>query len=67
MTQTFARAPAALLEIALRDDAERADGGEHPAFRAVDLVHAVAFLRRPAVTASWQVDGFVNTSRGFGS
>ena len=38
------------------DDAKGADGGEHPAFGAVDLVHAIAFSHRPALTAAWQVE-----------
>ncbi|OGT71672.1 MAG: hypothetical protein A3I78_05715 [Gammaproteobacteria bacterium RIFCSPLOWO2_02_FULL_56_15] len=44
------------MEIALGDDAERADGGEHPAFRAVDLVHTIAFSHGPTPTSSWQVE-----------
>jgi hypothetical protein len=32
----------AVMEIALRDDAKGADGGKHPAFGAVDLVHAIS-------------------------
>jgi hypothetical protein len=33
---------AAVVEITFGDDAEGADGGEHPAFGAVDLIHAIA-------------------------
>lgn len=47
---------AAIVEIALGDDSERADGGEHPAFGAVDLVHAVAFSHRPALTSAREVE-----------
>jgi hypothetical protein len=45
-----------VVEIALGDNAERADGGEHPAFRAVDLVHTIAFSHRPALTSARQVE-----------
>jgi hypothetical protein len=47
---------AAIVEIALGDDAEGADGGEHPAFGAVDFVHAIAFSHRAALTAAWQIE-----------
>jgi hypothetical protein len=44
------------MEIVLGHNAKGADGGEHPAFRAVDLVQAVAFAHRPALTSSWKVE-----------
>jgi hypothetical protein len=47
---------AAVMEIALGHDAKGANGGEHPAFRAVDLVQAVAFSHRSALTNSWKVE-----------
>ena len=47
---------AAIVEIALRHDPKRADGGEHPAFRAVDLAHAVAFSHRPSLATTRQVE-----------
>jgi hypothetical protein len=47
---------AAVVEIALRDDAECADGGEHPGFRAVDLARTVTFSHRPALTSARQVE-----------
>jgi hypothetical protein len=47
---------AAVVEIAFGDDAEGADGGEHPAFGAVDLVHAIPVSHRPTLTATWQVE-----------
>jgi hypothetical protein len=31
-------------------------GGEHPAFGAVDFVHAIAFSHRAALTAAWQIE-----------
>jgi hypothetical protein len=46
----------AVVEIALGHDAKGADGGEHPAFRAVDLVHTVAFPHRPALPTARQVE-----------
>jgi len=56
MTQALARAPAAVVEIALGDHAKSADRGEQPAFAAVDLVHAVALSHRLAVTTAWQFE-----------
>ena len=53
--QAFAGVAAAVAEIALRDNAKGADGGEHSALGAVDLVHAIALPRWPALTAAWQV------------
>jgi hypothetical protein len=47
---------AAIVELALCDDTKGADGREHPAFRAVDLVHAIAFSDRPALASAWQVE-----------
>jgi hypothetical protein len=44
------------VEIAFRNDAEGADGGEHSALGAVDLVNAVAFPHRSTVTGAWQVE-----------
>jgi hypothetical protein len=43
------------VEIALGHDAKGADCGEHPTFRAVDLVYAVTVSYRLALTAPWQV------------
>jgi hypothetical protein len=51
-----ARVLATIVEIALRDDAEGTNGGEHAAFGAVDLVRAIAFSNWPALTAAWQVE-----------
>jgi hypothetical protein len=56
VTQVLARVVAAVVEIALGDNAKGADGGEHPGFGAVDLVHAVAFSHRPPLTAAGQVE-----------
>jgi hypothetical protein len=47
---------AAVVEIAFRHDSERTDGGEHAAFRAVDLVHAIALSHRPALASPRQVE-----------
>jgi hypothetical protein len=44
------------VEIALGHDAKSADGGEHSAFRAVDLVHTVAFSHGPSFTSARQVE-----------
>lgn len=46
---------ATVVEIAFGDDAEGADGGEDPAFGAVDLIHAMAISHWPTLTATWQV------------
>jgi hypothetical protein len=54
VAQGLTRVALPVLEIPLRDDAKRADGGEHPAFSAVDLVHAIAFSNRPTVTPARQ-------------
>jgi hypothetical protein len=40
------------VEIVLGHDAKGADGGKHPAFRAVDLVDAVALSHRPALASA---------------
>ena len=45
-----------VVEIAFRNDAERADGRERAAFGAVDLVDAVALPDRSALTAPRQVE-----------
>jgi hypothetical protein len=58
MTQTLTGALAAVVEVALGHDAKGADGGEHPAFLAVDLVHAIAFSGWPAFTPPRQVQVF---------
>ena len=55
---------AAVLEIAFGHDTEGADGGEHSALGAVDLVHAVAFSHRAALTSVRQVEILRETSRG---
>jgi hypothetical protein len=44
---------ATVVEVALCDDTKGADGGEHPALGAVDLVHSVTFSYRTATAASW--------------
>jgi hypothetical protein len=44
------------MEIAFGDDAKGADGGEHAAFRPVNLVHAIALSHWPALTAARQVE-----------
>lgn len=46
------------MEIALCDDAKSADRGKHPAFGAVDLVHAIPVSHWPTLTATWQVEAF---------
>ena len=46
----------AVVEIALGDNAKGADGREHPAFRTVDLVHAIAVSHRAALTSAWEVE-----------
>jgi hypothetical protein len=46
----------AVMEIALRDDAKGADGGKHPAFGAVDLVHPIPVAHWPTLTATWEVE-----------
>jgi hypothetical protein len=56
VSQALAGVPAAVVEIALGNDAKGADGGKHPAFGAADLVDAVALSHRPAVTTPWQVE-----------
>jgi hypothetical protein len=55
-TQAFARIIAAVVEIALGDDPKGADRGEHPAFSAVDLVHAIGLSHWPTLTAAWQIE-----------
>jgi hypothetical protein len=50
---SLASVVAAVVEIGLRDDAKGADGREHPAFGAVDLVHAIAFSHQPTRTGTW--------------
>jgi hypothetical protein len=47
---------ATVVEVALCDDTKGADGGEHPAFRSVELVHAIPISHRPPFTAAWQVE-----------
>jgi len=47
---------AAVVEIALGHDAKGADGGEQPAFRAVDLVHTAAFSHGPTLTSARKVE-----------
>jgi hypothetical protein len=47
---------AAVVEIALGHNPKGADGGEHPALGAVDLVHSVTFSYRTAIAASWEVE-----------
>jgi hypothetical protein len=47
---------AAVVEIAFGHDTEGADGGEHPAFGAVDVVHTIAFSHWPALTPARQVE-----------
>lgn len=47
---------APVVEIALGDNAEGADGGKHPSFRAADLVYPVAISDRSALTPTRQVD-----------
>lgn len=56
MTQTLPRVLAAIVEIALGDDAKGTDRGEHPAFGAIDLVHAIAVSHWATLTATWQVE-----------
>lgn len=56
MTQALARVLAAIVKVALGDDTQGADGGEHPAFNAVDLEHAIVFSNRPTLTPSRQVE-----------
>ena len=56
MALGLASVVAAVVEICFGDDAERADGGEHPALRAVDFVHTIAFSHRPAITSGRQVE-----------
>ena len=53
---TFSAHLATIVEIALGHDAEGTNGGEHAAFGAVDLVHAIALSNWPALTAAWQVE-----------
>jgi hypothetical protein len=52
----FACVLAAVMEIALGDDAKRANGGEHPAFGAVDLVNTLALPNQFALMAARQVE-----------
>jgi hypothetical protein len=52
----FASVVAAVVKIAFGDDAEGADGGEHPAFGAVNFVHVIAVSHWPTLTATWQVE-----------
>jgi hypothetical protein len=47
---------ATIVEVALGHDAKGTNGGEHAAFGAVDLVHAIAFSNGPALTAARQVE-----------
>jgi hypothetical protein len=47
---------AAIAQIALGHDPNSADGGEHAAFGAVDLVHAIAVSDRTALTSARQVE-----------
>jgi hypothetical protein len=56
VSEALAGVPAGVVEIALGNDAKGADGGEHPAFRAVDLIHTVAFSHRPALTSARQFE-----------
>jgi hypothetical protein len=46
---------AAIVQIALGHDAKGTDGGEHGAFSAVNLVHAIAFSDWLALTPPGQV------------
>ena len=46
----------AVVEIALGHDTKGADGGKHPAFGAVDLVHPIAFPRRPSLPTARKVE-----------
>jgi hypothetical protein len=48
----------AVVKIGLGNDSKGADSGEHPAFRAVDLVHTIAFSHRLALTSARQVEIF---------
>jgi hypothetical protein len=47
---------AADVKIALGHDAKCPNGGQHPAFSAVDLVDAIAFSHRPTLTPARQVE-----------
>jgi hypothetical protein len=47
---------AAVVEITFGDNPEGADGGEHPAFGAVDVVYAIPVSHWPTLTATRQVE-----------
>jgi hypothetical protein len=47
---------AAAVEIAFSDNSEGADGGEHPALRGIDFVHAVSLSHWPPLTSARQVE-----------
>jgi hypothetical protein len=49
---------ASVVEIALGHNTKRSHGAKHPAFGAVDLIHAIAFSDWPALTSTWQVEVF---------
>jgi hypothetical protein len=51
-----ARVLPTVVKIAFGHDAKGADGGEHPGFRAVDLVHTITFPYWPALTTARQVE-----------
>jgi hypothetical protein len=52
VSEALARVPAAVVEIALGDDAKGADVGKHPALGAADLVDAVALSHRTAFASA---------------
>jgi hypothetical protein len=49
---------APIVEVALGHNAKSADGGEHPALGAVDLIDALAVPHWLALTAGWQIEVF---------
>ena len=56
MSLGLASVVAAVVEIAFSDDPEGPDGGEHPAFGAVDVVHAIPVSHWPTLTATRQLE-----------
>jgi len=56
VTQAPARVLATVAEIALTDYSKGADGGGHPAFRAVDLVDAIAFSDGTTLASARQIE-----------
>jgi hypothetical protein len=56
MAQALAGLVAAVVQVALRDDAEGTDRREHPALGAVDLIHTVTITNRPTLTIAWQIE-----------